>query len=262
MRTKFLHISDLHFSFTYERGDRNFCEMMKKMSSPLEQIRRIFDEDEKDYDFVCVTGDICEFGTEEEYRYIHDWLQDYFGCPVIGVSGNHEDKQAFIHGFLDLNQLDPVYQEYYFNGFRVICLDSSDEKHNDGIITHESCQMLRKSLKDRETPTIVITHHHLIEDQFDMPIAIYGDDFREIIRSSNILAILNGHTHHAYEGTFEGRKYYTAGSFSFLCSCTDNVLNCYEHASGQQFVYEDGVLTRTVLEDESDPVFLDKFRIG
>ena len=86
------------------------------------------------------------------------------------------------------------------------CFDSSDEKFNDGLITDKSCMLLRKSLENRDIPTVVLTHHHLIKKQFEMPVAQYGDEFREIIRNSNILAVLNGHTHHPYEGVFEGRE--------------------------------------------------------
>ena len=84
---RFLHLSDLHYSETYEKGNICFTRMMRKMTSPLEQIKRVFDNREKDYDFVAITGDICEYGTEKEYAFIHDWLEKYFGCPVIGVSG-------------------------------------------------------------------------------------------------------------------------------------------------------------------------------
>jgi len=261
MKVRFLHISDLHFSFTYDKGDERFCKMMKKMTSPLEQIKKLFDGVEKNFDFVCVTGDICEYGTVEEYRFIHDWLEAYFGCQIFAVSGNHENKQSFIHGFLNEEHLDPLYQECIVNGLRVICFDSSDERHNDGIVTDDSCKMLAKSLENKDIPTIVLTHHHLIDDQFEMPVAQYGDEFREIIRNSNILAVLNGHTHHPYEGVFEGKPYYTAGSLSFVCECTDNRLDCYEHASAQQFTYEDGILTKTVFEEKNEPVFIDSFSL-
>ena len=262
MRVKFLHISDLHFSFTYDKGDERFCRMMIKMTSPLEQIKKLFDEVEKDFDFVCVTGDICEYGTVEEYRFIHDWLEAYFGCRIIGVSGNHENKKAFIHGFLGKDHLDPLYEEHEFDGFRVICFYISVEKFNDGLITDKSCMLLRKSLENRDIPTVVLTHHHLIKKQFEMPVAQYGDEFREIIRNSNILAVLNGHTHHPYKGVFEGKPCYTAGSLSFVCECINNELHCYEHASAQRFTYENGVLSKTVFEENSKPVFIDSFKLN
>ena len=261
MRVKFLHISDLHFSFSYDKGDERFCRMMKKMTPPLEQVKKLFDDVEKDFDFVCVTGDICEYGTVEEYRFIHDWLEAYFGCKVIGVSGNHENKKAFMQGFLGKENCDPLYEEHDINGFRVICFDSSDENANDGLITSDSCNLLRKSLEEKDIPTIVLTHHHLISSQFDMPVAQYGNEFREIIRNSNILAVLNGHTHHSYEGNFEGKPYYTAGSLSFVCECINNELNCYEHASAQRFVYDNGILSKTIYEEKNDPHFIDRFSI-
>ena len=256
---RFLHLSDLHYSETYEKGNICFTRMMKKMTSPLEQIKRVFDNREKDYDFVAITGDICEYGTEKEYAFIHDWLEKYFGCPVIGVSGNHEDKEAFRHGFLGLEQLDPLYQEYFFSELRVICLDSSDEKHNDGLISAESCCLLKKSLLNKNIPTVILTHHHLIDGQFDMPPAEFSDEFRNVIRESNILAILNGHTHHVHEGLFEGKKCYTAGSFSFVGEVKEGKLYCYEHACGEEFCYDDGNLTRIIIEDKSEVREIDSF---
>ena len=67
----------------------------------------------------------------------------------------------YLKGFLDKNSDQTIFEDYLSKNYRVICLDSSNEKYQNGYISEESCELLRQALR-RKTglPTFLITHHN------------------------------------------------------------------------------------------------------
>ena len=213
---RILHISDLHYSTDYFRQMSVYSSLMNQMDNPLEQLELILAKLNMDFNLVFLSGDICECGTVEEYDFVKNYLSKLFNCPVLVTAGNHDNIENLVKSF-NLPMVDgELFNTYCFDGLKVICLNSGHKDYNDGFISEKSCDLLEEALKDNNENTIIMTHHHLIKDQFTLPAAQYPERLKEIIRSHDVLAVVTGHTHHGFAGTFEGKKYFTTGSLSFV----------------------------------------------
>lgn len=235
---RILHISDLHYSDNYQLHESAYTKLMSQMDNPLKQLNTVLQQD-KEYDLVLLSGDICEYGSTEEYRKVKQYLDDYFHCPVLVTAGNHDEINNLISGFELETEEGELFEVHDINGLRVICLNSGSAEYNDGYISEKSCDLLEKTLKT-DKDIIVMTHHHLIRNQFVMPAAEYPARLCQIIRDSNVMAVLTGHTHHFYEGEFEGKPYYTTGSLSFVVDQNKKgELEFYENPCAVVYEYHD-----------------------
>lgn len=219
---KFLHISDLHYSNDYQNKGGSFNQVYTKMTNPLIQLKSVINQNEK-YDFILVTGDICEYGTVQEYKEVKSYLEKLFNCPVIGTAGNHDNIDNFEKGFNALFYVKEVEK------LKIISFNSADKENDDGMINEEIILKLKKELaKETDKKILLITHHHLLEEQFVMKTAINSDKVKEIIKQSNTIAIFTGHTHHFYVNSLDNKAYFTTGSLSFVVENENEILNVYQ----------------------------------
>ncbi len=252
---KFLHISDLHYAKDYQDKGGSFNKVFIKMRNPLEQLKSIIKQNEK-YDFVLVTGDICEFGTVQEYREVKSILEDLFDCPVIGTPGNHDDIKNFELGFNSLFYVKEVKEA------KIISFNSADVINDDGIISEETISDLKKELeKTTDKKVILITHHHLMKQQFVMKNAENSKKVEEVIKKSKATAIFTGHTHHFYVNNFADKPYFTTGSVSFVVENEDGGLNVYQDPSISEFKLTDKAIICRPLKQETKELLVSKLEI-
>ncbi|MBQ1826803.1 MAG: metallophosphoesterase [Erysipelotrichaceae bacterium] len=256
MAVRFLHLSDFHYLRDYEGKGKQYCAIVNAMDDPFSQLRSLLKKVSEPYDFVIISGDICEFGDTQDYAFFRRRLKRLFhDVPVFITTGNHDLRESFCRGYLKKEPELPLFSDDICDGIRIIMLDSSDEKHQDGIITDESCGLLEKALKKKTgLPTLLVTHHHLIEEQFSMPAASYPQRLKDIIADSEITAVLTGHTHHPYRSSFCGKPYFTAGSLSFVADESgEGKLRFYQHPSLSVFSIENGAIEcETISSDRKD----------
>ncbi len=253
MTVRFLHLSDFHYLRDYRGKGKQYCEIVNAMDDPFAQLRSLLKKVRENYDFVIISGDVCEFGETDDYTSFRRRLKRLFhDVPVFITTGNHDLRANFCRGYLKQEPVLPLFSDDICNGIRIIMLDSSDENHPDGIITEESCDLLEKALEKKTgLPTLLVTHHHLIEEQFSMPPAQYPQRLRDIISRSEITAVLTGHTHHPYRSDFCGKPYFTAGSLSFVADeSSDGKLRFYQKPSVSLFTLEDGKLQCEVISSD------------
>lgn len=261
MELNFLHISDPHFLRSYYGKGGVLAPVFANMTPPLKQLSCLMDECIKRPDFVLLTGDLCEHGEAADYAALKTALDRIFpGIPVVVTPGNHDNRECFYDGYLGLKPREtPYFDDIMCGGVRVISIDSSSAQHPNGIITSESCMLLEKALqKNKDIPTLLITHHHLIEEQFTMPPAQFPDNFVQLISDSQISAVFNGHTHHFYTGVFAGKPCYTADSISFYGETDGGGLDFFELPGFTQFVLEDTQLKLRRIRLEAQPRSLGK----
>ena len=217
MKHTFLHISDLHFLRDYAGKGGDYADILAGMTPPLEQLESLLRGCKARPEFIALTGDLCEHGDENDYRALRTALKGIFGeIPVFATPGNHDCREGFYRGFLGREpDAEPHFEIHELGWMRVICLDSSDAGHPDGIITKKSCELLRAALAQKDEPALILTHHHLIEGQFELPAAQYPPELTDVIADSSAEALLNGHTHHFHLGEFAQKPCFTAGSLSF-----------------------------------------------
>lgn len=262
--TRFLHISDLHYLIDYTGKGQQYSKIINSMQNPFKQLKKLLEEVKEDYDFVIISGDICECGEEKDYASFRRKIRNCFpDKPIMITTGNHDIKENFCRGYLKSKPVDPLFSDEILSGIRVIMLDSSSLEYPDGIITEESCDLLENALKVKTgLPTFLVTHHHLLSEQFSMPKAKYPQRLEEIIRNSEISAVMTGHTHHSYQSSFCGKPYYTCGSLSFLADVTpDGYLTFSQHSSINLFEVEGNRVQLKVYESHGKDRVLDKWEL-
>ena len=252
---KFLHISDLHYSNNYQDKGGAFNKVFTKMTNPLEQLKLLISQN-KSYDFVLVTGDVCENGTVKEYQEVKSYLEDLFACPVVGTAGNHDNISNFNIGFNELFYVEEVKQ------VKIISFNSAEKQNDDGKISDETISLLQEELsKETDKYILLITHHHLLQQQFVMKNAENSDKVREIIKDSKVTSIFTGHTHHFYVNTFANKPYFTAGSVSFVVKNQGDYLNVYQQPMVSEFELTDKAIICRPLKQKEEMLLVSNLEV-
>lgn len=216
----FLHISDIHFLREYKKEEEGYNSIFNNMTNPIDQIKKLMSKVNKDkLDFIIITGDLVEGGNSEDYKELKKNLDKIFeGIPYIVTLGNHDNKAEFYKGWFNEDLGNKPYNTTMTIGdIKIISFDNSEYHNPNGFIDSDRCKWLREELKkDNDKNVILMLHHHLLKEQFNLPPASYDNEFEEIIKNSSIIAIFSGHTHHPYKGEFMGKPYFTSGSLSFV----------------------------------------------
>lgn len=231
----FLHISDIHFLRNYPKEVTGYSSILNKMSNPINKIEKCLEKISLDeVEFIIITGDLVESGTADDYIVLKEKLDTLFkGIPYFVTLGNHDNKSEFYKGwFEEENQHEPYNISEEINELKIIGLDISEYHNNNGEISQKQCEWLKEELiKSNGRDTILFVHHHLLKDQFNTPSVNVPEEFKIIISESSIVGIFTGHTHHTYKGVFEGKKYFTSGSLSFIGFDDKDGLIRFEDAS-------------------------------
>ena len=251
MIKKILHVSDIHYRREYPTADSGYYSIFNKMRSPLLHLQQVLNSIcLAEIGLVVVTGDLTEGGGPEDYRQLKQELKKMLGeIPFYPVLGNHDNKAAFFEGWFEEKEL-PYYNSVAVQGeVTLITLDNSKEGNENGKVEEVQCLWLQQALTKVETKhCFLLTHHHLLPRQSDLPPAQYPPCFEEIIKASKIDGILCGHTHCFYEGVFAGVPYFTAPSLSFVGSEVEAIeggqrVSFVEQWGGNMYWFEKEILT-------------------
>ena len=260
---KFLHISDLHKLNDYKDKGGIYNNIISNMSDPFIQLQSILNQIGNDFDFVIVSGDVCEEGEVDDYLTVKRKLEQLFSCPIFICSGNHDNKENLMKAFEKKYIETEVFEDIRLDNIRVILFDSSHHKYNDGYISEKTCDLLQQALNEKsDCYTILVTHHHLLDEQFEMPKTIYPERLRDIIGLSDADLILTGHTHHIYHGSFMQKPYHTTGSLSFVAKKENNNLVFYEQPSAIVFSLDENKLSYKDIYTNNDIKFLETWNLN
>ncbi|PTL73716.1 phosphodiesterase [Rathayibacter caricis DSM 15933] len=176
-------------------------------------------------DAIVVTGDVADRGEEDAYRRVKaalDPLAARFGGPIVWVMGNHDERRAFRRVLLDQQHDDggtPIDQVVDLDGLRIIALDSAVPGFHHGALTDEQLERLQRELA---TPaplgTILALHHPPLPTPLGAMtvLELRGiERLEEVVRGSDVRAILGGHLHYPSAATFAGVPVFVAGATSY-----------------------------------------------
>lgn len=179
---QFIHITDTHIGTA--SGVRNltaFCQLIQSLPEKP--------------DFIIHTGDITEFGTEEQFQtYLR--IISTLDIPFYYTLGNHDVRWNGA-GWAIAERLFPTYKRNYSftkEGVTFIALDSSFPYSQYGIIDPSQVSWLKTTLSrlSPDQPLILFIHHPL------MPSSnfLYGRNaLLEVLKSYNVVLFLTGHGH-------------------------------------------------------------------
>jgi len=164
-------------------------------------------------DFVLITGDLVDAGSELEYAHLRQLLGP-LAVPVRLALGNHDNREAFRASFPDLDYWNPAepFLQYALEleGCRVLMLDTLDQGKSSGALCSSRLDWLAGQLAgDRTTPTIVAMHHPPVAvglARMDGVRLLEGADrFEALIRAApNVERVLAGHLHRPVAMRFAG----------------------------------------------------------
>jgi len=169
-------------------------------------------------DFVLVTGDLVDDGSQAQYAHLRQLLAP-LRAPVILVPGNHDDPAALLAEFPDqrgraVHDLGPL---------RLVVLDSRLPGQPGGCLGEEQLRWLDEVLAtDRGRPALVAVHHppfvtgivHM--DGMGLQDA---EAFGEVIaRHPHVERVLSGHLHRPIQVRWRGTLALTAPSVAHQVS--------------------------------------------
>ncbi len=253
-----LHVSDTHLRSagstlfdtidTRERLERAVAAMETAGTRP---------------DALVFTGDIADLGETAAYdavRAVVDPFAQRIGARVIWVMGNHDDRAAFRSGLLDGPDAvgaAPVDRVDELDGLRVVSLDTSVPGAHHGEIDDAQLAWLRDVLA---TPaplgTILAMHHPPVPSVLALAASVELRDqsrLADVVRGSDVRAIIAGHLHYSTFATFAGIPVSVASATCYTQDLTVPVGGTRPQDGGQAFnlvhVYDDTVVHSIVPVD-------------
>jgi 3',5'-cyclic AMP phosphodiesterase CpdA len=201
-----VHISDTHLL----GGERRLYGRVDAESHLRELMARLEDTGRRP-EALVFTGDLADLGEPEAYarlRAVVEPVAARLGAVIVWAMGNHDDRAAFRAGLLDGVGDAPVDQTIEIGGLRIITLDTSVPGAHHGELTAAQLDWLRDQLA---TPaidgTILAMHHPPIPSVLDLAVSVELRDqsrLAQVLRGTDVRAILGGHLHYSSTATFAG----------------------------------------------------------
>ena len=174
---KLVQLSDVHF---LENGSNTTFKMIGESPRLLDDAISQINE-QKDIDFVMVTGDLIDKPFEKELKAVMPHMQE-LNYPWYFTFGNHD---RCVGGYLDTNLYLKILREnnpnfdfdnsYYSfvpkKGYRVIVLDDiiANEITSQGYVDDKQYKWLKKELDKAKNDTVLIFMHVPLIEPFASP---------------------------------------------------------------------------------------------
>ncbi len=195
----FVHFSDPHIG----------------VEGNVDQLRRALADVDKNFPeaaFIIVTGDVTEFGFEEEFTSLTEVLKES-KRPVHPAMGNHDVRWSNSGKENYRNTFGNAYKTFDYNGVRFVLMDSSMLIEHYGHFDGQQLRQLEEDLKSMEEgqPAVLAMHHpplspgHFIDNEYQ---------FADLIGKYNVPLVCDGHGHSLQRWSRNGTTYAMGGSVS------------------------------------------------
>lgn len=174
---KFVQLSDVHF---LENGSNTTFKMIGESPRLLDDAVNQINE-QKDLDFVMITGDLIDKPFEKELRAVLPHL-DKLNAPWYFAFGNHDrcvggylTTLVYMDMLRDANKNFTFKNPYYSfepkKGYKVIVLDDiiTDRLTSNGFIGSTQLGWLKKELDKSKNDTVLIFMHVPVIEPFSSP---------------------------------------------------------------------------------------------
>jgi 3',5'-cyclic AMP phosphodiesterase CpdA len=161
---------------------------------------------------IVITGDLTDLGEPDAYRRLKGHLEPVaarMGAELIWVMGNHDEREPYSSVlFGEEPSLEPQDRVYDVNGLRIISLDTSVPGYNHGALTDGQLDWLASVLAiPAAHGTLLALHHPPIPTPVQIMAIIELQEqqrLADVIRGTDVRAILGGHLHYSTSGSFAG----------------------------------------------------------
>ncbi|MGW9112756.1 phosphodiesterase [Microbacterium sp. NPDC055683] len=199
----------VHLSDTHVRSEGGVFAV-----DAVRNVRRILDEIEASGarpDALVFTGDLADLGEDAAYAALRDVVDPAaarLGARVVWVMGNHDRRDAFRRGLLGAEGAGPVDAVHDIDGLRLIVLDTSVPGAHHGELSAGQLSWLARELAvPARHGTILAMHHPPIPCVLELATVVELRDqqaLADVIRGSDVRAVLAGHIHFSSTALFAG----------------------------------------------------------
>lgn len=200
------HISDTHLL----AGNRQLygtVDTDPPLIRALEQLER----SGLPFEALVFTGDLADLAEPDAYarlRAIVEPAAERIGARVVWVMGNHDERPAYSAGLFDAESDAPQDRVEMVGGLRIISLDSTVPGYHHGDLLDSQLEWLRDVLAEPAPDGTILGLHH---PPLPSPVEIMAiielqrmHRLADVLRGTDVRAILAGHLHHAMSGMFAG----------------------------------------------------------
>ncbi|WP_127479138.1 metallophosphoesterase [Nocardioides pantholopis] len=161
---------------------------------------------------LVFTGDLADRAEPAAYarlRAIVEPVAAELGAQTVWVMGNHDERPAFSASLYGAASQEPQDRAHDVDGLRVVALDTSVPGYHHGDLTDAQLTWLAEVLATpAEHGTVLAMHHPPIP----VPMLRAGElieladqeRLAEVVRGTDVRAILGGHFHFSSYSTFAG----------------------------------------------------------
>ncbi|GAA1175465.1 metallophosphoesterase [Nesterenkonia xinjiangensis] len=176
---------------------------------------------------LIITGDLADRGEASAYRELRSVLTpaaEQMGTEIAWVMGNHDHRETVRRELLDAPASDAPYDTtVMIGGLRLIILDSTVPGKHHGELSEEQLVWLAEVLREPAPEgSILAMHHPPLPCVQDLAVTVELREqqlLAEVVRGTDLRAILAGHLHYSTTATFAGIPVSVAGA----TSCTQDL---------------------------------------
>lgn len=204
---------------------------------------------------IVFTGDLTDLGEPDAYTRLRTLVEpfaDRLGARIIWVMGNHDERLQYSHQLFDADPSEhPQDRVYDIGGLRIISFDTTVPGYHHGELTQAQLDWLAEQLAiPARHGTLLAVHHPPIPTPLleAMGMLELQDQSRlaDVIRGTDVRAILAGHLHYSTHSTFAGVPVSVAAATCYTLDLTakDRILSGVDF--GQAFnlvhIYDDQIV--------------------
>jgi 3',5'-cyclic-AMP phosphodiesterase len=213
------HISDPHL-LAGDARQYGAIDTVARFTAALDRLSRMDPAPQA----LVLTGDLADLGEPEAYRRLRALVEPVaqsMGAQVVWCMGNHDDRAAYSRELFGDESVAPQDRVYDVSGLRIISLDTSVPGWHHGELSDQQLAWLRDLLASpAEHGTILALHHPPIPSPM-LPVAevielVETDRLADVVRGSDVRAILGGHYHFSAHSTFAGIPVSVASATCYL----------------------------------------------
>ena len=161
---------------------------------------------------IVFTGDLADRGEAGAYARLRDLVlpaAERMGARVIWAMGNHDDRANFREVLLqEAPEMSPVDQVHHIGGLRIITLDTTVPGCHHGELGGSQLDWLQQQLSvPAPEGTLLAMHHPPVPSVQDLAVLVElrrQDQLAQVLRGTDVRAIIAGHLHYSTFGTFAG----------------------------------------------------------
>ncbi|MDJ0335678.1 phosphodiesterase [Salinibacterium sp. G-O1] len=161
---------------------------------------------------IVFTGDLADLGEPDAYERLREIVEPAaarMNAQVIWVMGNHDERFEYSRLLFDEESDAPQDRVYDIDGLRIISFDTTVPGYHHGEVTDDQLDWLADVLASpAKHGTILAIHHPPIPTPMleAMGMLELHDQPRlaEVLKGTDVRAILAGHLHYSTHSTFAG----------------------------------------------------------